>query len=677
MNSTPTRRVRAHALHPLAGAAALLAFTLPGAAQTTATPADQQVVIIATQPSAPLTVSTDPRAPRQPVPAQDGADILKTIPGFSVIRKGGTDGDPVFRGMAGSRLTVLLDGEQIYGGCGGRMDPPTAYVFPESYDRLTVLKGPQSVRHGAGGSAATVMFERDWSRPDEPTTRFFGSLTAGSFGRNDLALDASRATPDGYVRAAATRTESDDYRDGDGNQVHSQYRRWSFNGAIGWTPDEHTRLELSAARSDGQAAYADRQLDGTKFARDNVGLKFERRRISALVEHLQVQAFRNYVDHVMENVTLRTATPPRLGNPDRLTVGGRVSTTLRLAEATRLDVGADMQDNEHTLRSGLGYLALPRTPDAEFSQRGVFGEIDHALSMRDRFVAGLRIDHWQASDLRATPLVTAGTTRSDTLSSGFARWERRLAQATLYAGLGHAQRFPDYWELISANKESETTNSAFLARPETTTQLDLGAQWRHGALSGSLSAFAAHIDDYLLVDGWNTSARFGKPPGNPVLVRNVDARSHGLEAGLAWAIDKRWQLESTLAWVRADNRNDGTPLAQQPPLEGRVAVNWREGAWSGGALLRVVAGQDRVDVMKGNIVGQDIGPSAGFSVFSLNASYRVDSRLSLSGGIDNLFDRTYAEHLSRAGFAVAGFAQTTRVNEPGRTLWFKATYRLD
>ena len=77
------------------------------------------------------------------MPAHDGADYLKTIPGFSVIRKGGTDGDPVFRGMAGSRLNILLDGEQILGGCGNRMDPPTAYVFPESYDKITVLKGPQ------------------------------------------------------------------------------------------------------------------------------------------------------------------------------------------------------------------------------------------------------------------------------------------------------------------------------------------------------------------------------------------------------------------------------------------------------------------------------------------------------------------------------------------------------
>ncbi|MCL2161501.1 MAG: TonB-dependent receptor plug domain-containing protein, partial [Betaproteobacteria bacterium] len=140
------------------------------------------VVVTAAPMSDPLTVTTNAKAPRQPVPAHDGADYLKTIPGFSIIRKGGTDGDPVFRGMAGSRLNILADGEMIHGGCGGRMDPPTAYIYPESFDRITVLKGPQSVAWGPV-SAGTVLFERDFKPYGTPGYRFFGSAMFGSFGR--------------------------------------------------------------------------------------------------------------------------------------------------------------------------------------------------------------------------------------------------------------------------------------------------------------------------------------------------------------------------------------------------------------------------------------------------------------------------------------------------------------
>src|SRR5512146_3036206 len=160
--------------------AVAVALAIGGMAQAADTL--DEVVVTAPQSTEPLIVRTNPKKPRQPVPAHDGADYLKTIPGFSVIRKGGTDGDPVFRGMAGSRLNILLDGEQILGGCGGRMDPPTAYVFPSSYDKITVLKGP-------GNSAATILFERDYARRSETGAGFDGSATVGSFGRKDVMAD--------------------------------------------------------------------------------------------------------------------------------------------------------------------------------------------------------------------------------------------------------------------------------------------------------------------------------------------------------------------------------------------------------------------------------------------------------------------------------------------------------
>ncbi|MFX8203581.1 TonB-dependent copper receptor, partial [Acinetobacter baumannii] len=65
------------------------------------------VVVTGVLPSHAMTWETDPHLPRQPVPASDGADYLRTIPGFSTVRNGGTNGDPVLRGMFGSRLNLI------------------------------------------------------------------------------------------------------------------------------------------------------------------------------------------------------------------------------------------------------------------------------------------------------------------------------------------------------------------------------------------------------------------------------------------------------------------------------------------------------------------------------------------------------------------------------------------
>ncbi|MCL2590713.1 MAG: TonB-dependent copper receptor [Betaproteobacteria bacterium] len=645
------------------------------------------VVITAAPMSDPLTVVTDAKAPRQPVPAHDGADYLKTVPGFSVIRKGGTDGDPVFRGMAGSRLNILADGEMILGGCGGRMDPPTAYIFPSSYDRITILKGPQSVAWGAGASAGTVLFERDFKPYEASSFRAFGSLMLGSFGRNDQVLDGQAGNSNYYVRATGTRSSMDDYKDGNGQRVHSNYMRWNGNMALGITPDENTRLEFSAAASDGEAAYADRMMDGVKFARESYSLKFEKRKISSLVEKIDAQVYYSYIDHVMDNYSLRDR--PAMGmmgnkqvnNPDRQTTGFRLAGDLNLGEMTLLKLGIDQQSNQHRLRTTGNqdmnpYQGIARKDDATFDDYGLFSELTYSLSTKDRLVGGLRADFWQAQDKRIG-YSTSGKTRRDTLPSGFIRYEWDFSNASTFSvGLGHSERFPDYWETISQNKPSETSDSAFNTKPEKNTQLDIGAVYKvNQKLQLSSSVFYSQVHDYILIDTTKKVNMMGQPVA---VVRNIGATTYGGELGLAYAVSSNWKSGASLAYVRGKNRTDNTPLAQIPPLDARFSLDYDDGTWLAGALLRLVAAQNRFDKGKGNIAGQDIGePTSGFGVFSINGGYRLRKDVRLTAGIDNLFNKTYAEAISKSGFAVPGYDQTTRINEPGRNFWLKLDLKLD
>ena len=117
-------------------------------------------LIISAPVVSPLEVISSPKTPRQPLPASDGADYLKTIPGFAQIRNGGTNGDPVFRGMFGSRLRMLMNDSEMLGACGSRMDAPSSYLSPENFDVMTLTKGPQTVLWGPGNSAGTLRFDR-------------------------------------------------------------------------------------------------------------------------------------------------------------------------------------------------------------------------------------------------------------------------------------------------------------------------------------------------------------------------------------------------------------------------------------------------------------------------------------------------------------------------------------
>ncbi|MBD1590108.1 TonB-dependent copper receptor [Pseudomonas typographi] len=632
-------------------------------------------VITAVAPSSPLTVEADPKAPRQPLPASDGADYLKTIPGFAAIRNGGSNGDPVLRGLFGSRLNILTNGGQILGACPGRMDAPTSYISPQTYDRLTVIKGPQSVQWGPGASAGTVLFEREPERFGTLGSRVQASVLAGSRGRLDKTLDAAAGGARGYLRFTGNTSQSDDYRAGHGGHVPSRWYKWNGEVAAGFTPDTDTLLALTVGKGDGLARYAGRGMDGAQFRRETLGLRFERYNLGGALAAVEARLYYNYADHLMDNYSLRR--PPVMAmasNPDRRTLGARLKATWQWSD-WELVSGLDAQANEHRKRSAMGegaYRQLPRAKDASFTDYGVFNELTWFADESTRWVAGARVDRAQAQDFRQTlgagmaamANPTANQRRTRTLPSGFVRWEHELPNATVYAGVGHVQRFPDYWELFSPKSGPNGSANAFAAlKPEKTTQLDTGVHYQGKRLEVWASGYAGLVRDYILFDY----------TGGACAVRHIDARILGGEFGAAYRLGGHLKADATLAYAWGKNTRDGTPLPQQPPLDTRLGLTYQRETWSAGALWRLASAQHRIDRNAGNVVGRDYQRSAGFGVFSLNGTYRVTEHVTVSTGLDNLFDKRYAEHLNLAGNAGFGYPasdpQATR--EPGRTLWTK------
>jgi iron complex outermembrane receptor protein len=685
-------------------ALAPLALLLSGAV----TAADQHtqhlqlapVVLTAVAPSSPLTVVTDPKQPRQPVPAADGADYLKTIPGFSAVGSGGTNSDPVFRGQFGSRLNILSDGGQMLGACPNRMDAPTSYLSPENFDRITVIKGPQSVLWGPGASAATVLFERETEPFEQLGGRVNGSILAGSNGRFDRRLDATAGGSQGYIRLLANKAQADDYEDGNGDNVPSRWQKWNTDLLLGWTPNADTLIELSAGRGDGEARYAGRGMDGSQFLRESLALRVRLDNLGEVLQSVEGRVYYNYADHVMDNFSLRSPNRhdamammrnPMATNVDRRTLGARVVGTWQWQQV-ELKAGVDAQSNEHRKRSSSfdmltdtyhDYDEQAYSKDAEMHNYGGFGELTWSLNEQQRWIFGARLDRASAKDFRQTlgsgmmqwRNPNQGYTRSETLPSGFFRYEQDLHSipATWYAGVGHTQRFPDYWEFFSASPGAMGSSQPIESlNPEKTTQLDLGINYKSERLEAWASAYAGQVRDYILF-----SYQSGMMPGmSTSSASNIDARIMGGELGASYAFTSNWKGDASLAYAWGKNSSDGRPLPQTPPLEARLGLAYERNDWSTAALWRVVSAQHRIDQGKGNVAGKDLDKSGGFAVFSLNAAYRLSHDVKVSAGVDNLFDKTYSEHLNLAGNAGFGFIadDPQRFNEPGRTLWTKLDF---
>lgn len=642
---------------------------------------DDSVMIVTAPVSSPLEVVTSPKIPRQPVPASDGSDYLKTIPGFSQIRAGGTNGDPVFRGMFGSRLRMLTNNGEMLGACPARMDAPSSYISPESFDLLTLTKGPQTVLWGAGNSAGTVRFEREQPHFDKPGVQGNASLLTASNNRWDENADVSLGSEDGYLRLMGNKSRSGDYKNGNGDRVPSKWDKWNGDMALGWTPDKDTLIELSAGKGDGESRYAGRSMDGSQFKRESLAARFEKSSIGEVFQAFEANVYYNYADHIMDNYSLRSPDSEMAGGMssgmgdsmdagmsmnmnmpmamevDRRTVGGRMMGTWVLGDV-ELKSGADTQLNSHRNKMENSWIK-----DARFHGYGLFSEITWNTTALSKVVGGGRLDRVLVDNFSGN----GSSERSDTLPAGFVRFEHNLAELPLmfYAGIGYTERFPDYWELFSPDYGPDGSTDAFdNVKTEKTTQIDIGAQYKGQRLESWVSAYIGRVNDFIL---------FRYDPNDAYISQadNINATIMGGEAGVSFKLTDSWKTDAGLAYSWGRNTADGKPLPQMPPLEARLGLSWERGNWSSTGLLRLVSSQHRVAVNEGNVVGKDFDSNAGFAVVSANAAYRVNRYVKLSAGVDNLLDKDYSEHLNLAGNSSFGYSANTPVNEPGRTYWGK------
>lgn len=678
------------------------------------------VTVTGTQQQKANTVKFNPKATLQPLPAGDGADLLQSVPNMSIIRKGGSSGDPLFRGLGGSRLAINADDQFVYGGCSNRMDPPTSYIHPSTFDEVVVTKGPQTVTQGMGLISGSVHFVRKDPTFHEQPYSFNGSTTLGNSGRRDASFEVGAGGKYGYARLNVSHNESDDYKDGAGNRVHSNFKRDGQMVQLGVTPTENTTIAGTYERSRGKAAYADRMMDGSKFDRDAWNVRISQRNITPWLSEIEARYGSSEIDHVMDTYSLRPV--GMMGkaaiNPKRRTDTGNLKATFDW-DNVNLQTGIDYMRDRHTERSGdEKFTEKAYAPTQSFDQLGGFAEAAWQRNDKQKLIAGLR--HDQVTGTYETKADSDPLKKTKyPLTSGFFRFEQTTGNTKYYAGLGIAQRAPDYWE----RKKSENL------RKETNRQLDAGLIWNSGNWHVSASVFAGKVDDFIIVEtkpmmmhhaagsttahshmahhhaghsGSHTStapATGGHPgshaptapatgghSGTPAAgghsghhhgadlsARNIDAIRLGGEIEVKWQFAPNWSISSNLAYTYGKNRTDGKPLAQTPPLEWNNTLAFDNGKFSAGALWKLVAKQNRYAKGQGNIIGQDIGASAGFGVLSVNAGWKFNKYATLQGGVDNVFNKTYAEFVSRSGGFVdpAAGIKTTRVNEPGRTAWLR------
>lgn len=616
-------------------------------------------------------------------PVSDAGEALREVPGVSASRMSQHGVDPIIRGQTATQLNVLLDGGYVHGGCPNRMDTPSSFATFETYDRIVVEKGVQSVQHGMGGSGGTVLYERDTAaKAATPGLQGHAGIATSSNGLNGAAyVDGMYSNGKAYVRAFGEYSDADSYKDGDGNKVPSATTKTAGGVVAGYRISQNAGVEatVEAVRAD-DTLYAGADMDAPKDDMNSYRLKYWNQNMGGAIDGVKVEAWRNEVDHLMDNYSLRTNTNPTMYReaPSEVTTqGARLTLTSKPVAALKLDYGLDVQDVNRK-----GWVDNPNNPtntlfwlwpDATLRSVGGFVEGAYAFNPSQRMKAGLRVDSVTSSiddSLSKTiathmtvvnnfPSVSAAAKedQDNTAVGGLLRYEHDLNKnLTAFAGVSRSVRQPDATERYVL--KVAPTGIAWLGNPsldpEKHTQIDLGLAGKAKGVKWEAVVFYDDVSDYVLRDKVGTMTTY----------RNVDATLMGAELSGQWMFAPGWHAYGALAYVNGQNDTDDRSIAQIPPLNGRVGTDYTAANWHAGGRVRFAAQQHEIDTAS----GLDTIQTPEYAVLDLYGGYNFTRKTSLKIGVDNVFDKLYAEHVNRAYIGIFG-DPTQRIYEPGRTFW--------
>ena len=634
--------------------------------------------------------------------SSDGGDFLRQINGVSGSRFGGRGIEPIIRGQAQTRLNVLLDGAYLHGGCPNRMDPPTSWAALETYEEVIVIKGVQTLVYGGGGSGGTVLFNRD--------SRLLASEQHGFHGRvsgmatdngiqGDIAADVIGSNDKGYLRGLAQYKTADNYEDGDGVEVRSSFDHKQGGIIAGLTPTADRLFEFSYEKNEfSDVLYPGSGMDSPQEDADIYRFKYADKPANSWLNNIKVEAYASNVNHLMDNYSLRTPptyppSSPMAGKtmlratPTTSDTAGGMAILTSVTGNTSWNYGLNIINNDrnavlNNMDSGTAKSISFLWPGVTIDQAGLFGEAVTTIADKQRLKYGLRVDYVQASADKTSEKPQAGPKTADQLYQmyygvkasdqtetnvgGLFRYEKDFNKdMVFFAGLSRSVRTADATERYM-NKFAMSPVLQWVGnpdiKPEQHHQIDLGIGQANQRVNWNGVLFYDDVTDYILRD--TARGQSGVLLANGAdIYRNVDAVLWGTEVDATWALTKSLDLSGALAYVKATNTTDSDrPIAQTPPLNGVVSLNYSVPRWGAGGRVRFAAEQDRIDEFS----KQEVGETPSYAVLDLYGNYRFNDAFNFRLGVDNAFDETYAEHVSRSNL-MDPFA--VRVNEPGRTFW--------
>jgi len=647
--------------------------------------ATPEIVVTATKTTEdahvlPATISTVSRESIERQVAENTPSLLNKIPGVTIEGAGMWEAIPVIRGFGQTRTLVLIDGHRQNNLWAGR-DPLTPFINVAEVERIEVLKGPASVLYGSDALGGVINFitkKADYAQND---TWHFKPEAGVTYSSTDEGWTGNMALSGGGqgfdFRIDATTLDHENYTDGNGDEVaNSQFEARSIGIQGRYHISDEQEISLSFRHNDIDDMGVPQKDNApwshfTKFDANTWKAAYTARELG-IIEELQLKGWivdqeRVYdgrIDNIEKKMyTLKSNTieTGAKGTSLQLTFAPADSNTLVTGiEYIYEDaVSAETQVKKSLTNDAIKqYVYFPPVSDAHRNHVGIYAEDKHAFSNGSVLTGGIRYDYFSAD---AAPALFRLEKPDSSLQSEDTNVFDKQSNQAVTASLGYLYplnsvlnlttnlatgfRAPDIFERFSTRGGNPIIVGAPDLKPEYSWNIESGLKLKSGRLAGSFALFYAWVDDFISLE--DTPAILFNDTPTMTYVNIPEARIYGFDGGLTWRPAEHISLFGTIASVIGKNRTDNQRLSSIPALNGTLGIRW-EDQLNTRSEWWIELNSELFDDQDNTAPGEKTTP--GYALLNLRTGISYNKDIKLSVAIDNLFDRTYRNHLSMADF---------------------------
>ena len=642
-------------------------------------------------------------------PVVDAASLLKKVPGANINGNGAITGIAQYRGLYGDRVSINIDHAPSLTGGPNSMDTPLSYTPPMLLKSLNVHRGiaPVSVAQESLGGHITANLDRgQFARSNE--IEFSGGVSSRFNSTSDgfsNALKSVLANDTHKLSVLASHDEGDETHFDSNDEIGgTQYRRSRYDISYGWKNDD-TAIEIYGGQLDtrdtGTPALP---MDINYIDSDMVGINLTKSFDDVLLSgHLSY----NHVDHLMDNFSQRLAPMPAMFRQTNATAHNTAwsfQAKLPLAIGSSdgfLTVGTDGNETIHeaTITNPNNTMfEIKNFEEVERDSYGVFTEWEGNVG-NWKIETGIRYTRvsMDSGDVSASGLmgmmgVNAGLLATDfnggDLDEDYHNIDLVLnashelnANTTLNLGLGRKNRAPSYQErylwLPMPATGGLADGRSYIGNldidKETAYEVTVGIDWISQNAWANPQVFYRYIDDYIQgVPSTNTVANMVSTmmSGNSALMfDNIDAEMYGADLGYGYKLSDHFSIEGTLSYVRGKRDDEDDNLYRVAPLNNRLALVYAGHATELKIESVLYAKQSKVSSFNNE------EKTSGYGIINLLGNHQLSRQLTVSAGVENLFDHKYQDHL--AGYNRNGDSDVAvgdRLPGAGRNLYVSFAY---